>query len=418
MTENEKKKISQAVYQEIEYICRLFAQTMKLPIYFLDEQQNIIFSFAYGHGDSPLHPDNQNLFSQLFQDTDSFHYPSIKSTPYYENYFAIRAEQNNQFWGTFVAGPSVYAAVTAEAIDVLIEKQKLPFIYKRQLIHYYSNVTIFDYSKLVSASLLLYYLFYHVKLDGNELIEKNSTPNQLPVKISRDFDESMSRNRQNVFFHHSPIGERNLFNCITAGDKEKLLICYQSPLDGEAGILSKNNPIRARKNLAICSVTLATRAAIEGGLDFELAYTLSDLYIQEIEETNEIKDISELDFRMLCDFTERVKKVKEHKYSKAVTRCQSFILKHLYEEITASELAQKVKLHPNYLSELFKKETGVTISEYIQKERVEEAKKLLSSSFYSLMDIANWLHFHDQSHFTRTFKKFTGTTPKKYRDDN
>ncbi|MFC4402498.1 helix-turn-helix domain-containing protein [Gracilibacillus xinjiangensis] len=89
--------------------------------------------------------------------------------------------------------------------------------------------------------------------------------------------------------------------------------------------------------------------------------------------------------------------------------------KHLYEEITVSKLAKETILHPNYLSKLFKKEVGSSISEYIQKQKVEEAKKLLAHSDYSLSDIYTWLNFHDQSHFTRVFKKYVGVTPRKYR---
>lgn len=75
-------------------------------------------------------------------------------------------------------------------------------------------------------------------------------------------------------------------------------------------------------------------------------------------------------------------------------------------------------MNANYLSELFKKEVGISTSEYIQSEKIEEAKKLLAFTNYFLLNISLWLNFHDQSHFTRVFKKITGLTPKQYRDKN
>ncbi len=59
---------------------------------------------------------------------------------------------------------------------------------------------------------------------------------------------------------------------------------------------------------------------------------------------------------------------------------------------------------------------GITLSEYIQRERVEEAKKLLTLTTYSLSDICAWLNFNDQSYFIRVFKKNTSMTPRQYRE--
>ncbi|MEH7313803.1 helix-turn-helix domain-containing protein, partial [Priestia megaterium] len=73
-------------------------------------------------------------------------------------------------------------------------------------------------------------------------------------------------------------------------------------------------------------------------------------------------------------------------------------------------------LHPNYLSKIFKKEVGKSVSQYIQEQRIEEAKKLLQLSNYTISEISTLLNFHDQSYFTTTFKKILGVTPKQYRN--
>lgn len=393
-------------------------EVLKMPICFLDSYHNIRFSLSYGYTDNPLHPNQKELFSKLFDLDDVFDFPIVKSTSYYENYFAVRVSNENTFIGTFIVGPSTYSDIPAEAIDTLISENHLSLSYKRKLIHYYNAIAIVDYKRLINASFLLYYCIYHKKLDLTEVMEKNSSLGKVDVRIKHDFAENLSKNRQNMVFHHSQINEKNIFHCIKTGNKEKLLVYQQNPADGESGILSKNNPLRGQKNLAICGVTLATRAAMEGGLDSEIAYTLSDLYIQEIEEINEMKDLSDLNIKMICDFADRVSEAKEHRYSKTINLCKGYILKHLYEAVSLAELAKNVNLNANYLSELFRKEAGVTISEYIQREKIEEAKRLLVSTQYSLLDIASWLNFHDQSHFTRLFKKFEGITPKKYRDMN
>jgi YesN/AraC family two-component response regulator len=75
-----------------------------------------------------------------------------------------------------------------------------------------------------------------------------------------------------------------------------------------------------------------------------------------------------------------------------------------------------LELSPNYVSALFKKEVGMTVSEYIQQSKIDEAKKLISYSKTPISEICSLLNFTDQSYFTKVFKKHTGTTPKQYRE--
>lgn len=402
--------------EDIEYICKLMHQILKLPIYFLDNNKDIFLCFSYGHIDNPIYSSNKEFFISLLDSTESLKFPVVKSTRYYENYLAVNLYYTDMFIGTIVAGPSTYSPVTAETIDKLLSEKSIPLGNKKNLINFYNSIAVIDYTNLINWGLLLYYSIYNERLDVAVVIEKNSTLTNVKEKINHETEKYLSKNRQKAFFHHSLTHEKNYMNCIKQGDVEKLKQVLIIPLDGEPGILSKNNPLRSQKNTAICLITLATRAAIEGGLDSELAFSLSDSYIQTVEEITEIKDLVELQNKALLDFAARVAETKAHSHPKVIIQCQKYISKHLYEYFPVSQLAKFVNLNQNYLSELFTKSVGKTISEYILEERVNEAKRLLESSSYSLLDISTWLNFHDQSHFTRTFKKFTGITPKKYRD--
>lgn len=82
-----------------------------------------------------------------------------------------------------------------------------------------------------------------------------------------------------------------------------------------------------------------------------------------------------------------------------------------------SKLAEVAGLNASYLSQLFKKENGISVSDYIQRERIEEAKRLIELPGVTLSDIATRLHFNDQSYFTKVFKKYTGVTPRQFRHD-
>ncbi|CUH97051.1 hypothetical protein P22_3177 [Propionispora sp. 2/2-37] len=201
---------------------------------------------------------------------------------------------------------------------------------------------------------------------------------------------------------------------IKEGNKEKLLEQLNKPVDGERGIHAKN-PLRNEKNLFISYVSVVSHAAIEGGLDWELAFSLSDIYIQQVEELQEIKEIYALHYRMMCDYTDRVHALQTNNYSKSIIKTISYINKHLYEKLTIPEIAESLNMNASYLSQLFKKQVGIPISEYIQFERIAEAKKLLHDDSQTILNICVLLGFSDQSYFTKIFKQHVGITPKEYR---
>ena len=246
---------------------------------------------------------------------------------------------------------------------------------------------------------------------------KNENKELEQVRIEMDNpDIEVSKRLQKIAFHHDPLVEKSLLKNIREGRVEEIKKNFYNVPEEEFGVLSKSSYIRSKKNLVISAITIATRASMDGGLNSEIAYTLSDIFIQQLEEISEINEIDKLLEEALCTFAEKVLRVREQRYSKTITTCQNYIFKHLYEEISHVELAKVVELNPNYLSVLFKKEVGLSVREYIQRVRTDEAKNLLLYTSTPLSEICSWLNFTDQSYFTKVFKKFEGVTPKQYRE--
>ncbi len=101
--------------------------------------------------------------------------------------------------------------------------------------------------------------------------------------------------------------------------------------------------------------------------------------------------------------------------SAVIAKIQHYIQTHLNEELHREELAALVYLNPAYVSRLFKKETGVSLSEYIQTVRMEQAKQLLAESNDKISSVAEAVGYSHFSHFAKLFKKITGITPQEYR---
>jgi two-component system response regulator YesN len=92
-----------------------------------------------------------------------------------------------------------------------------------------------------------------------------------------------------------------------------------------------------------------------------------------------------------------------------------YIGKNLRNGVTVNELADVVYMNPSYLSVLFKKEMGETITEYINRVRIDKAKKMLQQVNFKIYDIAQELGYQNPSYFAFQFKKSTGYTPAEYR---
>ncbi|MCM1305236.1 MAG: AraC family transcriptional regulator [Butyrivibrio sp.] len=186
----------------------------------------------------------------------------------------------------------------------------------------------------------------------------------------------------------------------------------------EVGMLSQEGPLRQAKNVMLSFITEITRAAIRGGMSPADAFALSDFYILISEEcTNEV-DVYQNAQTCLRDFTQRVHNIRQSGYSRIVLECLSYITRNVRKRITMDDLSNAVRYNKNYLSTKVRKETGMTISQIIMKEKLKQAALWLAGSTKPIQDICNELGFDSPSYFSAQFHKAYGVTPKEYRDKN
>ncbi len=223
-------------------------------------------------------------------------------------------------------------------------------------------------------------------------------------------------NRETGWHHHTHAEDTWQFELLKAGDMravEEGILRFNS---ANTGHLS-DDPVRNRKYLFVTSVTQACRAAINGGMDSERAYNISDLYIQKMDILETEEEICKLHADMMTFYTKEMAELdRKRVYSRPVVICMDYIYNHLHEPIRIQTLAEQVDLNASYLSTLFKKEAGCSVSDYILLRKLEAARNMLKYSEYSYAEISAILAFSSQSHFCRIFKKETGYTPKEYRD--
>ena len=270
--------------------------------------------------------------------------------------------------------------------------------------------------------LFLNHMITGVESTTEQIIETNCLNHDHTGKVQKHFNDILFENHENNVHHNPYDQEMREFGSIENGDLIQLEKSLQEDYDGTIGTLAKD-PLRNLKNLGIVLVTLASRAAIRGGLSPGISFSLSDSYIQQIEECKDLALVAPLAHKAEFQYAEMVHEIKEKQKgilkkqkNPRINKCKDFIFSHLHDRITLEDLAAEADCNPNYLSQLFKECEGISISGYILQEKINRAKNLLIYSDYSYIEIATYLGFSSQSHLGTQFKKHTGYTLRQYRE--
>lgn len=284
---------------------------------------------------------------------------------------------------------------------------------------YVPQVNLDDYLEDI---LFLNHMITGIESTTEQIIETNCLNHDHEGKVQKHFNDILFENHENNVHHNPYDQEMREFSSIENGDLIQLEKSLQEDYDGTIGTLAKD-PLRNLKNLGIVLVTLASRAAIRGGLSPEISFSLSDSYIQQIEECKDLALVTPLAHKAEFQYAEMVHEIKEKQKgilkkqkNPRINKCKDFIFSHLHDRITLEDLAVEADCNPNYLSQLFKECEGISISGYILQEKINRAKNLLIYSDYSYIEIATYLGFSSQSHLGTQFKKHTGYTLRQYRE--
>lgn len=226
---------------------------------------------------------------------------------------------------------------------------------------------------------------------------------------SRLFDE-----REYGLIHTPYEIETAFYSSIGRGNTTEMKLMLQKLVDSGivAGKMSTSN-IRQMQYWAVCCVAIATRYAIAGGADETFAYNFSDECILKIDSMQNENDILDYLFQQSIKLTETVKESKNSTYPKAVRRCLKIINTRLFDKLSLASLAEECEISKDHLSLIFKKHLGITVPQYIKKERLNAAKDLLRNNM-SISQAAYTVGFSTESYFIKCFKDEFGITPKKF----
>lgn len=327
------------------------------------------------------------------------------------HYFGlVRNQKTGQM---ILIGPVISILPSSASIRNIMREYAIPPEYQERLTELYQFMPICSFHQFCHFLALFYQELFDDVIDVQTYFKINTDIKDTAIASLHTSQSYEAKETES--FHNTYRYEQLYLDYIRTGNVDGLKKFFSNAFSIQAGRMA-DNTLRQTKNILIVSATLATRCAIEGGLDIESAYQLSDIYIQEGEKLQDTKELNQLQYDMLLDFTRRVAQAQIPRDTASdIYQCIQYIKQHTNQAISTSDVAACVGKSRSYLSRRFKKELGFQMNEFIMRCKLEEAKALLAYTDKSISEISSYLCFSSQAYFQNVFKKKYGITPNAYR---
>lgn len=391
---------------DYDYICNMIGSLSGIPVRIYKEDTVVFYYSTVNLVRDPVSIYQSDILAISnrigYFLTDHFSYYGIINTDQYK----------------IVIGPTRQVSDSTPALRGLASQLDIPTEDMDDFIIAMHQIVHIPLERLMQILCFLNYALNNEKYFLQDYFIDDSLQEKLNEAMTRqDADRIFSNNlpEQNILLHNTYDLERNIMNMIRKGDSVSLSKLLKNSSGFNIGMMA-DHPLRQSKNTFIVIVTLASRSAIQGGMDPDDAFTLSDEYIQKCELLNDFYQINNLRYLMMMDFTKRVNQLQEgSQTSQLVAAVTNYINHHISEPITVEAMSKEFFMSRSYLSKRFKAESNITLTDFILSKKTEEAKRLLRYTNNSLTAISLYLGFSSPGHFSRVFRKYVSITPNEYR---
>ncbi len=311
-------------------------------------------------------------------------------------------------------GPYLRREKSDTDIMTMLEKYHLPTSLFRTLRQYYSTLTMIGAERLmlVAVSTLGEALWGGMQAFTIEYVNDWEKPDLLyPIPSSPDqYSEEMDIRLIEKRYE----GERELLNAVAHGmhhQAQMIISAWREDMMERRAA----DPIRNLRNYAIVLNTLLRKAVEQGNVHPVHIDRLSSAMARKIESFRTMAEGSELLQSMVHKYCLLVKNHSMQHFSKLVQHVILRIESDLTTDLSLRANAQAFSVNASYLSAQFKKETGSTLTDYVNRMRIDHAIFLLNVTDMQIQTIAQYCGIPDVNYFTKLFKRSVGKTPKEYR---
>lgn len=340
--------------------------------------------------------------------------PYIFSCPSGLVNIAVAIIHDKKFDGCFIAGPLAMDHISEGTIANMLDlndnfKSKLA-----KVVLFMKNMKIYTPKQINNLSILFYnnILSFYKNTEDYEVMNSQYKAHLNISENIQKFKKSLASKTKTENIVSSPL-EMSLIEKIKSGNKEEASLELESFLN-EILLLEVGNFEIMKVRIFELYVQLS-KSAIESGASLQQIFGINfDL----IDALNNVKNIDDL-FNWASNIVDYfITTVFENIYSgqsKIVKEAIEYINNNFMNKISLNSLSQHLHINESYLSKLFKKETNINFTDYLNETRINKSLDLIKNTDLNLMDIALTVGFEDQSYFTKVFKKFVGETPKQYK---
>ena len=324
-------------------------------------------------------------------------------------FFALPGEK-----ATAVIGPYMTADRTDEEVLETVEELSLPLNTARQLRDYYASLPVFVDTTPLMAMVSAMGETLWGSVDAFETIDLNRSA----APLTQSPDESyLTAQQLDAHMNHIKIRydyENDMMDAVSKGLLQRVerITSHISQLNFEKRMA---DPLRNTKNYCIICNTLLRKAAERGGVHPVHIDRISSQYAIQIENKATPEDCIILIGEMFRAYCRLVRTHAISQYSVPVQKALLYMEENLSGELGLRALAEELNLAPGYLSGLFHRETGRTITEHINQLRMKHALHLLKTTQLQVQNVAHLCGIPDANYFGKLFRKQYGVTPRQYR---
>lgn len=313
-------------------------------------------------------------------------------------------------------GPYLTVAPSEEMLSSLFHRLDISETLKKQVTKYYFNLPIIEDDTLILTIIktlanVLWCSPEHYSIDFIEYMIPDRTA---PICVSPVMDEPYEHTFSLAVLEENYANERILMESISQGKLQNInAIASTVYSNGTEPRLSDS--LRNRKNYLIILNTLLRKAAEQGGVHPLHLDRISSKFAKEIEQISSINQSLQLQTNMMRKYCLLVRQHSLSKYSFLVGKVITIITADLTADLSLKALSTQLNVTPGYLSSLFHKECGTTLTDYVTEQRINYALSLLNQTDLSIQTISAHCGIPDTNYFIKLFKKQVGITPSQYR---